>query len=149
MNVSAVCATNQNPKTVSMRPKETKRSNAMVATSGGVEWSWQMRRRESALPASAVVHDILTEKHRTKKAHRQCCRDKIHQRNGSKTFSVGRYSRVTNFGCENSGQCEKQLQPSWITHLLGRVLDVDRTDKPVMSVFSRLLEVRHGKLPRQ
>ena len=54
---------------------------------------------------------------------------------GRKTFSSDRFSCVTNFGCENSGQCKKRLQPNGNAHLMENVLDVGRTDKPVLVVF--------------
>ena len=54
----------------------------------------------------AVFRDILTEKHRPGETHRKCCSDRI-DGVGSKTFLVDRSSNVTNFGCENSGECKK------------------------------------------
>ena len=63
----------------------------------------------------------------------------VHQRIESKTSSIDRFSYVPNFGCENSGQCEKRLQPPRNPHLMERILDIGRTDKSVLRVFKRSL----------
>ena len=110
MNVGAVCTASQNPKIVSTRPTEATGSHDTCATSsGGVEWSRHTKR-------GAMFHDIFIEKHRPRKKHWKCCRDRIYQRVGSKTFSFDSLSSVTNFACENSGQC-KRLEPSGAVHL--------------------------------
>ena len=84
-----------------------------------------------SLPSSStssertVVRDILTKEHRPRKTNRKCCRNRICQGIGIRSFFARSFfPLLTNFGCEHSGQCKKRLQPSKNAHLMKRVLDI-------------------------
>ena len=86
---------------------------AMVATEQ--RWCGVVKAKKRG----TVIRDILIKEHRRRKNHWMCCRDRINQGIGSKSSLVDRFSRLANFGCENSGQCNKRLQQSQNAH--GRV----------------------------
>ena len=106
----------------------------LLPSSGGAEWSRHEDKRISTSRQRAVVRGILTEKQRPRETH--SCKNRKYQRIGSKTFSVDRFSRVTNFGCEQR-KVQKTLAtiPSRNAHLKKRVLDIGRTQNPVLSVL--------------
>ena len=88
MRRGAVCAASQNPKIVSIRPAEAKGSHAMFA----IKQRWygvvttNEKKRISTHCERAVVRDTLTREHRPRTAHRKCCRNRMNQGIGSKTF---------------------------------------------------------------
>ena len=100
MNVSAVLRVRA---IVRIRPTEANGSHAMFATEQ--RWSGVFTTNEKRIISTsrerAVVREILTEKHHPrKKTIGSVVGNKIFRRIGSKTFSVDRFSCVTNFGCE-------------------------------------------------
>ena len=127
----------QNLKIVGKRPTETKRIPRQVCYRAAVEQSGRdKQKRISTHRERAVIRDVLTEKHRPWKLVGTGCIEE----SGTSFCLVDLFSCVANFGCENSGQCERRLLPPKNPHLMKRVLGIGRTHKPVWSVLKRSLE---------
>ena len=83
------------------------------------------------------------KKHRPRRTHWHCRRDKTYRRVGNKTSSTDRFSCVPNFGREDNGQRERRLQPPgiwWNAFLISaeRQTSSER--------FRASPEIQHGKV---